>query len=109
MTSFRTGGLMVKKNKPVSKRPTKGQQKDEETKSKGHDTVKRELIISEEQKQEMEKEIPTMRVITASAIAQKYSVRVSIAKAVLSELESKGLIRQVTSQGKFRLYSKTSS
>ncbi len=108
MTSFRNGGLMVKKNKPVSKQPTKKQQKDEETKTRSHESVRRELIISEDQKQEMEKEIPTMRVITASAIAQKYSVRVSIAKAVLSELESKGLIRQVTSQGKFKLYSKNS-
>jgi ribosomal protein S25 len=57
----------------------------------------------------MEKEIPTMRVITPSAIAQKYGVRVSIAKAVLTELESKGLIRQVISEGKFKLYSKTSA
>lgn len=98
---------MVKKNKPISKQSSKGEKK-EETKSR-HETVKRELVISEEQKQEMEKEIPTMRVITPSAIAQKYGVRVSIAKAVLTELESKGLIRKVISEGKFKLYSKTSA
>lgn len=100
---------MVKKNKPISKRPTKGSKKKEEPTSHRREAVRRDLIISEEQKQEMEKEIPTMRVITPSAIAQKYGVRVSIAKAVLSELESKGIIRQVTSEGKFRLYSKTSA
>lgn len=99
---------MVKKNKPISKRSPKGEKTKEETKSR-HEAVRRELVISEEQKKEMEKEIPTMRVITPSAIAQKYGVRVSIAKAVLTELESKGLIRQVISEGKFKLYSKTSA
>ena len=99
---------MVKKNKPISKRASKGEKAKDETKSR-HQPVRRELVISEEQKQEMEKEIPSMRVITPSAIAQKYGVRVSIAKAVLTELESKGLIRQVISEGKFKLYSKTSA
>ena len=98
---------MVKKNKPVSKQPSKDKQQKEETKTRSYETVRRELIISEEQKQEMEKEIPTMRVITPSAIAQKYGVRVSIAKAVLTELEMKGLIHRVASDGKFKLYSKT--
>ena len=98
---------MVKKNKPVSKQPTKGAKTQEEPKGRSHEAVRRELIISEEQKQEMEKEIPTMRVITPSAIAQKYGVRVSIAKAVLTELEMKGLIHRISSEGKFKLYSKS--
>ncbi len=100
---------MVKKNKPISKQSTKDSSQSEETKTRSYETVRRELIISEEQKLEMEKEIPTMRVITPSAIAQKYGIRVSIAKAVLTELEAKGLIRQVSSEGKFKLYSKTSA
>jgi ribosomal protein S25 len=97
---------MPKKNKPLAKQRSRGSQTEEEASSRRHEAVRRQLIISEEQKQDMEKEIPTMKVITPSAIAQKYGVRVSIAKAVLAELESKGLIRQVTSEGKFRLYSK---
>lgn len=97
---------MPKKNKPLSKQSSRDSKSEDDVKGRRHEAVRRELIISEEQKQDMEKEIPTMRVITPSAIAQKYSVRVSIAKAVLAELESKGLIRQVTSEGKFRLYSK---
>jgi len=97
---------MPKKNKPLAKQSSRNSESQEETASSRPEAVRRELIISETQKQEMEKEIPTMRVITPSAIAQKYGVRVSIAKAVLAELESKGLIRQVTSEGKFRLYSK---
>lgn len=96
---------MPKKNKPISKQRSRDSKSEEDT-SRRHEAVRRELIISEEQKQDMEKEIPTMKVITPSAIAQKYGVRVSIAKAVLAELESKGLIRQITSEGKFRLYSK---
>ncbi len=98
---------MVKKNKPISKQPSKGAKKKEEPTSRRHEAVRRELIISEEKKQEMEKEIPIMRVITPSAIAQKYGVRVSIAKAVLTELEMKGLIHRVAIEGKFKLYSKT--
>ena len=97
---------MPKKNKPLSKQRSRDSRSDAETKGRRHEAVRRDLVISAEQKQDMEKEIPTMRVITPSAIAQKYGVRVSIAKAVLAELESKGLIRQVTSEGKFRLYSK---
>jgi ribosomal protein S25 len=97
---------MVKKNKPISKQARKGGQKKEETKSRSHETIRRDLIISEEQKLEMEKEIPSMRAITPSAIAKKYGVRVSIAKAVLTELEMKGVIHRVTSEGKFKLYSK---
>ncbi|MFX0169302.1 MAG: hypothetical protein ACFE89_08125 [Candidatus Hodarchaeota archaeon] len=97
---------MPKKSKPISKQSTRDSSPQDEAKTSRHEAIRRELIISEEQKQEMEKEIPTMRVITPSAIAQKYGVRVSIAKAVLTELESKGLIRQVASEGKFRLYSK---
>ena len=93
-------------NKPISKQSSKGESKKGETKSRRHETVRRELIISEEQKQEMEKEIPSMRVITPSAIALKYGVRVSIAKAVLTELEMKGLISRISSEGKFKLYSK---
>jgi ribosomal protein S25 len=98
---------MVKKNKPVSKQPSKSTKTTEEPKTRSHETVRRELIISEEQKLEMEKEITTMRVITPSAIAQKYGVRVSIAKAVLTELEMKGLIHRVNSEGKLKLYTKT--
>ena len=98
---------MPKKNKPLSKQSTRDSRSEEEPKTSSRETVRRELVISEQQKQDMEKEIPTMRVITPSAIAQKYGVRVSIAKAVLTELESKGLIRQVSSEGKFRLYSKS--
>lgn len=97
---------MVKKNKPISKQSSKEAKQKEETKSRSQETIRRELIISEEQKQEMEKEIPSMRVITPSTIAKKYGVRVSIAKAVLTELEMKGLIQRVTSEGKFKLYSK---
>jgi small subunit ribosomal protein S25e len=101
--------LLVKKNKPISKKKPKDAPKKEESKGGRHESIRRELIISEDQKLEMEKEIPSMRVITPSSIAQKYGIRVSIAKAVLTELESKGLIRKVTSQGKFKLYSKTSA
>jgi small subunit ribosomal protein S25e len=97
---------MVRKGKPLSKQDTERATKAEEEKGKGHETVRRSLIISEQQKQEMEKEIPAMRVITPSAVAQKYGVRVSIAKAVLAELEARGAIKRITTEGRFKLYAK---
>jgi small subunit ribosomal protein S25e len=97
---------MVRKGKPLSKQDTERATKGEEEKGKGHEPVRRSLIINEQQKQEMEKEIPAMRVITPSAVAQKYGVRVSIAKAVLAELEARGVIKRITTEGRFKLYAK---
>jgi ribosomal protein S25 len=99
---------MVRKGKPKTRRDTKPQQRGTE-KSRAHETVRRTLLVSTEQKQEMEKEIPSMRVITPSTVAQKYGVRVSIAKAVLTELEAKQLIKKVSTGGKFKLYTKISA
>lgn len=100
---------MVRKSKPKSRRDTQRPQQRATDKGKAHETVRRSLLVSTEQKQEMEKEIPSMRVITPTAVAQKYGVRVSIAKAVLTELEAKQLIREVTTGGKFKLYTKISA
>lgn len=99
---------MVRKGRPKTRREQRPQQGAAE-KGRAHESVRRTLVISAEQKQEMEKEIPSMRVITPSTVAQKYSIRVSIAKAVLAELEAKQLIRKVSTSGKFRLYTKTSA
>ena len=100
---------MVRKGKPVSKQKSKQSSKKDADTGRAHETIRRDLIINESQKQEMETEIPTMRVITPSTVAQKYGVRVSIAKAVLTELESKGLIKKVIRNGKFKLYTKSSA
>ena len=100
---------MVRKSRPKPRRGTQRPQQREADKGKVHETVRRALLISTEQKHEMEKEIPSMRVITPSIVAQKYGVRVSIAKAVLTELEAKQLIEKVITGGKFKLYTKFSA
>ena len=99
---------MVKKGKSISKQKKKPSKTDQEAKGKSYEATRRDLIISEDQKQEMEKEIPGMRVITPSTVAQKFGVRVSIAKAVLTELEARKLIKRISTGGKFKLYTKTS-
>jgi ribosomal protein S25 len=99
---------MVRKNKPISKRRSTRAPKEEE-RSRSYEAVRRDLIITEEQKQTMEKEIPGMKLITPSSVAQKYNIRVSIAKAILAELEAKGLIQKIETQGKFKLFTKASS
>ena len=100
---------MVRKGKPKTRRETQTPQQRSSEKSRAHETVRRTLLVSTEQKQEMEKEIPSMRVITPSTVAQKYGIRVSIAKAVLTELEAKQLIRKVITGGRFKLYTKISA
>ena len=75
-----------------------------EAEKKGHEILRRSLVVSEEQKREMEKEIPSMKLITPSIIAHKYGIRVSIAKAILAELESRKLIRRISGIGRFKLY-----
>ncbi len=97
---------MVRKNKPISKqRPERAPKEEERSR---HEAVRRDLIITEDQKQTMEKEILGMKLITPSSVAQKYNIRVSIAKAILAELEAKGLIQKIETQGKLKLFTKTS-
>jgi small subunit ribosomal protein S25e len=100
---------VARKSKSKTRRGTQKPQERAADKGRAHETVRRTLLVSTEQKQEMEKEIPSMRVITPSIVAQKYGVRVSIAKAVLAELEAKQLIRKVITGGKFKLYTKVSA
>jgi small subunit ribosomal protein S25e len=69
-----------------------------------HFPYERALLISDEVQKSMEKEIPRMPVVTPTFIAEKYGIRVSIAKKVLEEMVSKGIIEKRFKSGRVAIY-----
>ena len=52
---------------------------------KEHFPYERALLVSDEVQKSMEKEIPKISVVTPTFVAEKYGIRVSVAKKVLEE------------------------
>ncbi len=61
-------------------------------KVKEFESIERALIIDDDLKDRMLKEIPRQKIITPTAICQRYQVRMHVAKAIISELEKSGKI-----------------
>jgi small subunit ribosomal protein S25e len=59
---------------------------------KEFESIERALIIDNDLKEKMLKEIPKQKVITPTAICQKYQVRMHVAKGIIKELETTGKI-----------------
>ena len=70
-----------------------------------HFPYERALLISDEVQKSMEKEIPKMSVLTPTLVAEKYSIRVSVAKKVLEEMTSKGILQKQFKSGRLIIYS----
>ena len=71
---------------------------------KEHFPYERALLISDEVQKSMEKEIPKMSVITPTFVAEKYGIRVSVAKKVLEEMTSKGILEKQFKSGRLTIY-----
>ena len=56
--------------------------------------IKRDLFIPKEVRDNIEKAVPKMRYITPSELSQKFGIRVSSAKELLKELETKHVIKR---------------
>ena len=69
-----------------------------------HFPYERALLISDEVQQSMEKEIPKMSVVTPTFVAEKYGIRVSMAKNVLDEMTSKGILEKQFKSGRLIIY-----
>ena len=63
-------------------------------KSRTVNTIRRDLFISKDVRESIEKAIPKMKFITPSELSQKFGVRVSSAKALLKDLEKKRVIKK---------------
>ena len=59
---------------------------------KEFESIERALIIDNDLKEKMLKEIPKQKVITPTSICQRYQVRMYIANEIIQELESSGKI-----------------
>ena len=56
--------------------------------------IRRDLFIPKEVRDNIEKAVPKMRYITPSELSQKFGIRVSSAKELLKELETKHVIKR---------------
>ncbi len=63
-------------------------------KSRQISIIKRDLFITKEIQDKIEKEVPKMRYVTPSELSQKYGIRVSSANELLKELEKKHVIKR---------------
>lgn len=59
---------------------------------KEFESIERALIIDDDMKQKLLKEIPKQKVITPTAVCQKYQVRMYVANEIIKELVSTGAI-----------------
>lgn len=57
-------------------------------------TIKRDLFVPKETRDNIEKAIPKMKFITPSELSQKFGIRVSSAKDMLKELEKKKVVKK---------------
>ncbi|NHJ47671.1 MAG: hypothetical protein FK733_07785 [Asgard group archaeon] len=59
---------------------------------KEFESIERALIIDNDLKEKMLKDIPKQKVITPTSVCQRYQVRMHVAKEIIKELESSGKI-----------------
>lgn len=59
---------------------------------KEFESIERALIVEDDVKEKMMKEIPKQRVITPSQVCQRYQVRMFVAKEIIDELQKAGKI-----------------
>ncbi len=97
------GGTKKKPISKIEKRQLKEREKAKKKEEKVQKVV-REFLVDDDLRKKIEKEIVKMPCITPSAIAMKYNIRISTAKRLLRELNSKGLIRLVDRSPNITIY-----
>lgn len=66
--------------------------------------IERDMFPDEETLKKIEDELPHSRGITPQYLADKYNIRVSTAKKILSEAESKAIIKKVIGSRRTKVY-----
>ena len=64
----------------------------------------RQLLLDSENRATVEDEILKMRVVTPSAVASKYDIRVSTAKRLLEKLHQRAQLRLVVDTRRLKVY-----
>ncbi|MEM0440724.1 MAG: eS25 family ribosomal protein [Candidatus Caldarchaeum sp.] len=62
-------------------------------------------IFGQSSLDEVKDYVKTVKVLTPSSLAERFKIRVSVAKALLKELASKGIVKEVTGSNRIRIYS----
>ena len=68
--------------------------------------IVRTSVLTKELADEIEKEIKKANGLTPQSLAQKFCIKVSLAKEILSKMAEKGDIKLVNSNGKNQIYAK---
>ncbi|MHA1680728.1 MAG: hypothetical protein ACTSUE_06955 [Promethearchaeota archaeon] len=63
-------------------------------KSRSVNTIRRDLFISKEVRENIEKAIPKMKYITPTELSSKFGIKISSAKEFLREMEKKHVVKQ---------------
>merc|ERR1711934_964987 len=101
-------GVISKKVDPLKKGGKTKAKKKSWAKVKVKDKLNNEVFLDEKRWAKMQTEIPKILVITRGALAEKYKVNGSIARAIIKNLAAAGTIRQVGDHcANFDLYSGT--
>ena len=76
------------------------------SKGKTREKLNNAVLYDQETYQRLLKEIPKMKLITTSGISERLKVNGSVARASITELHEKGLIRQVLKSRNQLIYTK---
>jgi small subunit ribosomal protein S25e len=88
--------------------PTSGAKKQKKKWSKGKvkDKAQHAVIVDKTTNEKVYKDVPSYRVITVAVLVDRMKVNGSVARAILKELEEKGIIRRVVSSAKGNIYTR---
>merc|ERR1711862_571775 len=109
-----------KKPDPKGKTPAKSQKpkpagsggkakKKKWSKGKVRDKLNNMVLFDKPTYEKLYKEVPTYKLITPSVVSERLKVRVSLARAALIELKSKGLIKEVVKHSSQVIYTRATA
>ncbi|MEM4495470.1 MAG: eS25 family ribosomal protein [Candidatus Caldarchaeum sp.] len=79
--------------------------KEKKTQERKEEAVERGVMgVASPSLEEVGEYVKSVRVLTPSAVAERFRVRLSVAKAILRELVSKGWVKEVVGSNRVRVY-----
>ncbi|EQC34524.1 S25 ribosomal protein [Saprolegnia diclina VS20] len=88
---------------------SRGKGKKKWSKGKAREKTQNKVLYDQEAYERMCKEIPKMKLITASAIVERLKVNAALARATIRELELKGDIKVVSKHSAQLIYTRAIS
>merc|ERR1712080_275511 len=79
------------------------------SKGKVRDKLNNAVLFDAATYEKLYKEVPTYKLITPSVVSERLKVRVSLARAALTELKQKGVIIQLVGHNAQQIYTRSSN